>query len=68
MANAKEMLEVIKSRFGGNDKSKKKQKYLLKQQFEGFSVSTLEGLDIGYLEKGQNRSQNGQNRARNGKA
>nr|GEW83152.1 putative ribonuclease H-like domain-containing protein [Tanacetum cinerariifolium] len=43
-----EMWEVIKSRFGGNDESKKMQKYLLKQQFEGFSVSTLEGLHKGY--------------------
>nr|GEU55296.1 ribonuclease H-like domain-containing protein [Tanacetum cinerariifolium] len=41
MADAKEMFEAIKSIFGGNDKSKKMQKYLLKQQFEGFFVSTL---------------------------
>nr|GEY41612.1 ribonuclease H-like domain-containing protein [Tanacetum cinerariifolium] len=34
MADAKEMWEAIKSRFGGNDESKKMQKYLLKQQFE----------------------------------
>nr|GEW67398.1 xylulose kinase-1 [Tanacetum cinerariifolium] len=44
MADAKEMWEAIKSRFSGNDESKKIHKYLLKQQFEGFSVSTLEGL------------------------
>nr|GEU53415.1 copia protein [Tanacetum cinerariifolium] len=31
MADANEMWEVIKSRFGGNDESKKMQKYLLKQ-------------------------------------
>nr|GEX99711.1 xylulose kinase-1 [Tanacetum cinerariifolium] len=31
MADAKEMWEAIKSRFCGNDKSKKMQKYLLKQ-------------------------------------
>nr|GFA18712.1 xylulose kinase-1 [Tanacetum cinerariifolium] len=30
IANAKEMWEAIKSRFGGNDESKKMQKYLLK--------------------------------------
>nr|GEY02367.1 ribonuclease H-like domain-containing protein [Tanacetum cinerariifolium] len=48
MADAKEMWEAIKSRFGGNDESKKMQKYLLKQQFEGFSVSTSEGLHKGY--------------------
>ncbi|GJT41084.1 hypothetical protein Tco_0940949 [Tanacetum coccineum] len=34
----------IKSRFGGNDESKKMQKYILKQQFEGFSVSNTEGF------------------------
>nr|GEW45475.1 hypothetical protein [Tanacetum cinerariifolium] len=48
MADAKEMWEAIKSRFGGNDESKKMHKYLLKQQFEGFSVSTSEGLHKGY--------------------
>ncbi|GKC88757.1 hypothetical protein Tco_1149406, partial [Tanacetum coccineum] len=36
------------SRFGGNDESKKMQKYILKQQFEGFSVSNSEGLHKGY--------------------
>ncbi|GKF25784.1 hypothetical protein Tco_0081678, partial [Tanacetum coccineum] len=41
MTNAKEMWDAIKSRFGGNDESKKMQKYILKQQFEGFSVSPL---------------------------
>ncbi|GJV99870.1 ribonuclease H-like domain-containing protein [Tanacetum coccineum] len=41
MTDAKEMWEAIKSRFGGNDKSKKMQKYILKQQFEGFFVSLL---------------------------
>nr|GEW45360.1 ribonuclease H-like domain-containing protein [Tanacetum cinerariifolium] len=46
--DAKEMWEAIKSRFSGNDESKKMQKYLLKQQFEGFSVSILEGLHKGY--------------------
>nr|GEW25067.1 ribonuclease H-like domain-containing protein [Tanacetum cinerariifolium] len=46
-ADAKEIWEAIKSRFGGNDESKKMQKYLLKQQFEGFSVSTSEGLHKG---------------------
>ncbi|GKA52979.1 putative ribonuclease H-like domain-containing protein [Tanacetum coccineum] len=46
--NAKEMWEAIKSRFGGNDESKKMQKYILKQQFKGFSVSNSEGLHKGY--------------------
>nr|GFA05570.1 xylulose kinase-1 [Tanacetum cinerariifolium] len=48
IADAKEMWEAIKSRFSGNDDSKKMQKYLLKQQFEGFSVSTSKGLHKGY--------------------
>ncbi|GJZ33821.1 ribonuclease H-like domain-containing protein, partial [Tanacetum coccineum] len=48
MTDAKEMWDAIKSRFGGNDKSKKMQKYILKQQFEGFSVSNTEGLHKGY--------------------
>ncbi|GJY11663.1 hypothetical protein Tco_0380972 [Tanacetum coccineum] len=48
MTNAKEMWEAIKSRFGGNDKSKKMQKYILKQQFKSFSVSNSEGLHKGY--------------------
>ncbi|GJU66312.1 ribonuclease H-like domain-containing protein [Tanacetum coccineum] len=48
MTDAREMWEAIKSRFGGNDESKKMQKYILKQQFEGFSVSNSEGLHKGY--------------------
>ncbi|GKC82332.1 hypothetical protein Tco_1138049, partial [Tanacetum coccineum] len=48
MIDAKEMWEAIKSRFGGNDESKKMQKYILKQQFESFSVSNSEGLHKGY--------------------
>ncbi|GKE62249.1 ribonuclease H-like domain-containing protein [Tanacetum coccineum] len=48
MTDAKEMWEATKSRFGGNDESKKMQKYILKQQFEGFSVSNPEGLHKGY--------------------
>nr|GFA08260.1 xylulose kinase-1 [Tanacetum cinerariifolium] len=48
MADAKDMWEAIKSRFGGNDESKKMQKYLLKQQFEGFFVFASEGLHKGY--------------------
>ncbi|GJU19379.1 hypothetical protein Tco_1152721 [Tanacetum coccineum] len=46
--NAKEMWEAIRSRFGGNDESKKMQKYILKQQFEGFAISNSEGLHKGY--------------------
>nr|GEW27051.1 ribonuclease H-like domain-containing protein [Tanacetum cinerariifolium] len=48
IADAKEMLEAIKSGFGGNDESKKMQKYLLKKQFKGFSVSSSEGLHKEY--------------------
>nr|GEV27406.1 ribonuclease H-like domain-containing protein [Tanacetum cinerariifolium] len=48
MADAKEMWEAIKSRFGGNDESKKKHKYLMKQQFEGFLVYASEGLHKRY--------------------
>nr|GEZ04489.1 ribonuclease H-like domain-containing protein [Tanacetum cinerariifolium] len=48
MTDANEMWEVIKSRFDGNDESKKMQKYLLKQQFKGFSVSASKGLHKGY--------------------
>ncbi|GKB87596.1 hypothetical protein Tco_0959868 [Tanacetum coccineum] len=48
MTDAKEMWDAIKSIFGGNMKSKKMQKYILKQQFEGFSVSNSEGLHKGY--------------------
>ncbi|GJT00817.1 ribonuclease H-like domain-containing protein [Tanacetum coccineum] len=48
MTDAKEMWEAIKSRFRGNDESKKMQKYILKQQFEGFSVSNSKGLHKSY--------------------
>ncbi|GJZ80085.1 putative ribonuclease H-like domain-containing protein [Tanacetum coccineum] len=48
MTNAKEMWEAIKYIFGGNDESKKMQKYIIKKQFEGFSVSNSEGLHKGY--------------------
>ncbi|GKC92421.1 hypothetical protein Tco_1157863, partial [Tanacetum coccineum] len=48
MTDAKDMWDAIKSRFGGNDESKKMHKYILKQQFEGFSMSNPEGLHKGY--------------------
>ncbi|GJR43884.1 putative ribonuclease H-like domain-containing protein [Tanacetum coccineum] len=48
MTDAKETWDAIKSRFGGNDESKKMQKYILKQPFKGFSVSNSEGLHKGY--------------------
>nr|GEV72212.1 ribonuclease H-like domain-containing protein [Tanacetum cinerariifolium] len=45
---AKTLWAAIKTRFGGNAKSKKMQKNVLKQQFEIFSISNSEGLDKGY--------------------
>ncbi|GJZ15781.1 putative ribonuclease H-like domain-containing protein [Tanacetum coccineum] len=48
MTDAKEIWNAIKSRFGGNDESKKMQKYILKQQFEGFTVSNSDGIHKGY--------------------
>ncbi|GKD17099.1 hypothetical protein Tco_1206257, partial [Tanacetum coccineum] len=53
ITDAKEMWEAIKSRFGGNDESKKMQKYILKQQFKGFSVSNSEGIHKGYDRTGK---------------
>nr|GFA20765.1 xylulose kinase-1 [Tanacetum cinerariifolium] len=44
MADAKEMWEAIKSRFGGNDESKKMQKYLLKQQFKVTPTEPVDSL------------------------
>ncbi|GKC62893.1 hypothetical protein Tco_1095491 [Tanacetum coccineum] len=38
MTDAKEMWDAIKSRFGGNDESKKMHKYILMQQFKGVST------------------------------
>nr|GEZ67743.1 ribonuclease H-like domain-containing protein [Tanacetum cinerariifolium] len=46
--DAKTLWAAVKTRFGGNAKSKKLQKNVLKQQFEIFFVSNLEGLDKGY--------------------
>ncbi|GJV87378.1 hypothetical protein Tco_1531316 [Tanacetum coccineum] len=46
--NAKSIMEAIKKRFGGNKESKKTQKTLLKQQYENFIRSSLEGLDQTY--------------------
>ncbi|GJT66560.1 putative ribonuclease H-like domain-containing protein [Tanacetum coccineum] len=46
--DAKTLWAAIKSRFGGNVESKKMQKNVLKQQFENFSVSDIEGLDKAY--------------------
>ncbi|GJV00382.1 hypothetical protein Tco_1329652 [Tanacetum coccineum] len=40
--------EAIKSRFGGNEESKKMQKNVLKHQFEIFSTASNENLDKAY--------------------
>nr|GEU76537.1 putative ribonuclease H-like domain-containing protein [Tanacetum cinerariifolium] len=43
--DAKTLMEAIEKRFGGNTKTKKVQKTILKQQFENFTGSSSEGLD-----------------------
>ncbi|GKB00961.1 hypothetical protein Tco_0829005 [Tanacetum coccineum] len=40
--------DAIKSKFGSNDESKKMQKYILKQQLKGFSISNSKGIHKGY--------------------
>nr|GFB39137.1 ribonuclease H-like domain-containing protein [Tanacetum cinerariifolium] len=41
--DAKKLMEAIEKRFGGNTRTKKVQKTLLKQQFENFIGSSSEG-------------------------
>nr|GEY17018.1 ribonuclease H-like domain-containing protein [Tanacetum cinerariifolium] len=43
--DAKTLIEAIEKRFGGNTKTKKFQKTLLKQQYENFTGSSSESLD-----------------------
>ncbi|GJX09772.1 hypothetical protein Tco_0199631 [Tanacetum coccineum] len=43
--DAKTLWEAIKSRFGGNNESKKMQKTILKQQYKNFAASRYKGLD-----------------------
>nr|GEX99935.1 hypothetical protein [Tanacetum cinerariifolium] len=43
--DAKTLMEAIEKSFGGNTKTKKVQKTLLKQQCKNFTVSSLESLD-----------------------
>nr|GEZ62902.1 hypothetical protein [Tanacetum cinerariifolium] len=43
--DAKQLLEAVKKRFGGNAATKKTQRNLLKQQFENFFVPSSEMLD-----------------------
>ncbi|GJR21256.1 hypothetical protein Tco_0969783 [Tanacetum coccineum] len=44
-ADAQSMFIAIKARFRGNDTTKKKQKALLKQQYENFNATSSESLD-----------------------
>ncbi|GKE06739.1 hypothetical protein Tco_1398757, partial [Tanacetum coccineum] len=48
VVDAKSLWEAIKSRFGGNVKSKKMQKNILNYQFENFSIALNESLDKAY--------------------
>nr|GEU84318.1 reverse transcriptase domain-containing protein [Tanacetum cinerariifolium] len=43
--DAKSLMEAIEKRFGGNKKTKKVQKTLLKQQYKNFNGSSFESLD-----------------------
>ncbi|GJR49614.1 ribonuclease H-like domain-containing protein [Tanacetum coccineum] len=46
--DAKSLWEAIKSRFGGNEESKKIHKNVLKHQFENFTTAPNESLDKAY--------------------
>ncbi|GJW95146.1 putative ribonuclease H-like domain-containing protein [Tanacetum coccineum] len=46
--DAKSIWEAIKSRFGGNEESKKMQKIVLKHQFENFTTAPNKSLDKAY--------------------
>ncbi|GJZ91755.1 hypothetical protein Tco_0663820, partial [Tanacetum coccineum] len=46
--DARDIWLAVKSRFGGNDESKKMRKSMLKQEFLEFRVSESEGLHRGY--------------------
>ncbi|GJV49656.1 hypothetical protein Tco_1439868 [Tanacetum coccineum] len=46
--DAKSLWAAIKSRFGGNDESKKMQRNVLKHQFENFTTSPNKSLDKAY--------------------
>nr|GFB88605.1 ribonuclease H-like domain-containing protein [Tanacetum cinerariifolium] len=47
--DAKTLMEAIEKRFGGNTKTNKVQKTLLKQQFENFSGSSSEDVNLKFL-------------------
>ncbi|GJY79334.1 hypothetical protein Tco_0485135 [Tanacetum coccineum] len=46
--DAKSLWDAIKSRFGGNDESKKMHRNVLKHQFENFTTAPNESLDKAY--------------------
>ncbi|GJR49555.1 hypothetical protein Tco_1400076, partial [Tanacetum coccineum] len=48
VSDAKSLWAAIKSRFGGNDESKKMQRNVLKHQFENFTTTPNESLDKAY--------------------
>ncbi|GJR97133.1 ribonuclease H-like domain-containing protein [Tanacetum coccineum] len=48
VTDAKSLWVVIKSRFGGNDESKKMQRNVLKHQFANFTTTPNESLDKAY--------------------
>ncbi|GJS15154.1 hypothetical protein Tco_0409626 [Tanacetum coccineum] len=43
--DVKTLFDVIKTRFGGNDATRKTQKTLLKQMYENFNAPNTESLD-----------------------
>nr|GEX09875.1 putative ribonuclease H-like domain-containing protein [Tanacetum cinerariifolium] len=47
--DAKMLMEAIEKRFGGNTETKKVQKTILKQQFENFSGSSSEDVNLKFL-------------------
>nr|GEV44347.1 putative ribonuclease H-like domain-containing protein [Tanacetum cinerariifolium] len=48
MDDARDIWNAVKARFGGNAKSKKMRKSMLKQEFSYFRISEAEGLHKGY--------------------
>jgi hypothetical protein len=48
MTDPKEIWKAIKTRFGGNEDSKRMRKSMLKQEFQEFRITEEEGLHKGY--------------------
>nr|GEW09885.1 xylulose kinase-1 [Tanacetum cinerariifolium] len=55
MDDAKDIWNAVKARFGGNVKSKKMRKSMLKQEFSKFRISEAEGLYKGSQDAGDGR-------------